>query len=78
MTQLLVLHGIESLVPKMLYKTVRFYQNYARIRTQMTGPLRCVCVCGYNKEHKEHNNRNYNEAKATNQKRNDQRPHNHQ
>jgi hypothetical protein len=38
----------------------------------------CVCVCGYNKEHKEHNNRNNKEAKATNQKRNDQQPHNHQ
>jgi hypothetical protein len=36
------------------------------------------CVCGYNKEHKKHSNRNYNEAKATNQKRNDQQPHNHQ
>jgi hypothetical protein len=28
-------------------------------------------VCGYNKEHKKHSNRKYNEAKATNQKRND-------
>jgi hypothetical protein len=37
-----------------------------------------LCVCGYNKEHKEHNNRNYNEAKAANQKMNDQQPRNHQ
>jgi hypothetical protein len=42
------------------------------------GSLVCVCVCGYNKEHKKHSNRNYNEAKATNQKRNDQQPHDHQ
>jgi hypothetical protein len=38
----------------------------------------CVCVCGYNKEHKEHSKRNYNEAKATNQKWDDQQPHNQQ
>jgi hypothetical protein len=35
-----------------------------------------VCVCGYNKEHKEHSKRNLHEVKATNQKRDDQQPHN--
>jgi hypothetical protein len=47
--------------------SVNILNAYVRVRVRACVRAR-VCVCGYNKEHKEHSNRNYKEAKATRSK----------